>query len=257
MKKYSLLLLAAAALVLGACTHPIETETVSYEESIPFHEGSKFSLELNLDIELPTAGFDAQALDIVRETIRTETLGGNFDKFSGTPEELASVYRNQLVEEYITSNEELLKEMGITEEEAFNLSWGTDISGHFGKEWKDWVNYLIDDYNYRGGAHGITTERPIVFNRKTGHPVDYSVFKEGVSEERLVELINQHKYDDFGEKLDGIDRENIFFVDPVQPGDHFTVDEDGITFYYQPYEVAAYVFGVVTIPISWNELKQQ
>ena len=36
--------------------------------------------------------------------------------------------------------------------------------------------------------------------------------------------------------------------------DSFTVGENGITFYYQPYDVAPYVFGVIEITVPWEEL---
>ena len=52
-----------------------------------------------------------------------------------------------------------------------------------------------------------------------------------------------------------IDRDNIFFVDRIEPSDSFTVGENGITFYYQPYDVAPYVFGVIEITVPWEELR--
>ena len=32
-------------------------------------------------------------------------------------------------------------------------------------------------------------------------------------------------------------------------------NENGITFYYQPYDVAPYVFGVIEITVPWEELR--
>ena len=54
--------------------------------------------------------------------------------------------------------------------------------------------------------------------------------------------------------INDIDPADIFSVETIEPSEFYTVNEKGITFYYQPYDIAPYVFGVITITIPWEEL---
>ena len=44
-------------------------------------------------------------------------------------------------------------------------------------------------------------------------------------------------------------------VSEILPSDNFKVTEDGITFIYNPYEIAAYAAGTIRITIPWDELQ--
>ena len=103
----------------------------------------------------------------------------------------------------------------------------------------------------------MTVETPLVFDLKTGDIVTCDCFTEKLAPGKLKELINAHKYDSLKDMIDeeGLDEENIFNVESIEPSEFFTVDEKGLTFYYQPYDIAPYVFGVITIPVPWEELK--
>ena len=250
-------LLAAAALLLPACTHKskdIKTETLTFKEVIPFHEGSKFNLDLDFDVDFPTAGFDEEALQFVRQKIRSLCFGDDFEFEEGSLDNLAQRIRNDYYEEYVEANQGLLEELGVSEEEAFNLNWECYIKGKFGEKYKDYVMYTADVYHYLGGAHGISAELPVVINLNDGMFVPYSHFTGDTDEATLRKLIDKHKLDNL-ELDEEFDPEHIFMVDPIEPSDSFTVGEEGITFYYQPYEIAPYVFGVITIPIPWEEIK--
>ena len=256
MKRF-LFLFAAASLLLPACTHKtqnIRTETLSFKEVIPFHEGSKFNLDLDFDVDFPIAGFDEEALQFVRQKIRSLCFGDDFEFEEGSLDNLAQRIRDDYYEEYVEANQGLLEELDVSEEEAFNLNWECCIKGKFGEKYKDYVMYTADVYHYLGGAHGISAELPVVINLNDGMFVPYSHFTGDISEDKLLELIDNHKFDKL-DLDDEINPEDVFMVDPIEPSDSFTVDEKGITFYYQPYEVAAYVFGVIMIPIPWEELK--
>ena len=51
------------------------------------------------------------------------------------------------------------------------------------------------------------------------------------------------------------DPKEVFYVDAIEPSELFSVGEEGITFYYDPYELAPYVFGGIQIRIPWDALK--
>jgi len=249
--------LMAALLLLPACTKEIRTETLKLEEDIPFREGSANNLSLNLDIDFPVSGFSPQALESVRQAIRTYTISDAYADCTGPVTELGQIWRNNVAEDYLTSNQAMLEEMDIPEEDAPFLNWGFDYKGVFGEKYQHFVNYLIEKYEYLGGAHGLSVETPLVFDIKTGDIVTYEFFTGQVGSDRLKELIDKHKFDNLKDKIDGadIEEENIFYVESIEPSEFYTVSQEGLTFYYQPYDLAPYVFGVITIPVPWEELK--
>ena len=255
--KRSFAILLAALLLLPACTKEIRTENLKLEEEIPLHEGSTNNLSLSLDIDFPVSGFSTQGLESARLAIRTYTIGDAYADCTGPITELGQIWRNNVAEDYRLTNQDMLEEMDMAEEDAPFLNWGFDYKGCFGETYQHFVNYLIDKYEYLGGAHGMTAETPIVFDLKTGDVVQYEAFTEHVGTEKLKELIEKHKFDNLKEEIDefGLDADNIFYVESIEPSPFYTVDEKGLTFYYQPYDLAPYVFGVITIPIPWEELK--
>ena len=97
----------------------------------------------------------------------------------------------------------------------------------------------------------------MVFDTKTGQAVTWDQVAINVSNEKIFRLINKHKYDWLKDMIDenGIREEDIFYVDPIEPSESFSVNDEGLTFYYQPYDVAPYVFGVIEIMIPWEDLR--
>jgi len=255
MKRF-FVILAAVFLLLPACSNrdEIRTEQLYLEEDIPYSEGSAFHLALKYDVEFPTAGFPKEVLEKVRRNIRIACFGEAYADFTAPVEELAQAYRNVELQDYRTSNEELLKEMEITEAEAANLNWGFDVLGEFHAPYGDALNYWVEHYDYMGGAHGMYSMTPIVIDRTSGDVLSYEAFTEGVGRERLMALIDKHKFNGFDDDPD-IDKDQIFYVEQIEPSKTFTVGPEGLTFIYQPYDVAPYVFGVITITIPWEDLQ--
>ena len=247
----------AALLLLPACTKEIRTETLQLEEDVPFHEDSPNSISLLLDIDFPVSGFPKAALAEVRNTIITCTIGESYLDFNGSLEEMGQAWRNLLVDDYRVSNQSMLEEMEMPEEDAPFLNWGFERKGAFGETFGHYVNYIVDQYEYMGGAHGMYGTFPLVFDLNNGQVVSWNEFAPGLSTEKMTELITAHRLDDLKDTIgeEDIDDNDIFFHETIAPSDSFSVDAKGLTFYYQPYDIAPYVFGIITIPVPWEELK--
>ena len=50
-------------------------------------------------------------------------------------------------------------------------------------------------------------------------------------------------------------KDNYFKFDEIRLNSNFHLGVDGITFIYDQYEIAAYVFGAISIKFSYHELK--
>jgi hypothetical protein len=95
-------------------------------------------------------------------------------------EETAIRYRENLIDEYM--NENAVLENGVR-------SWEDRLGGAFQQKYKNYMNYLVSYYSFRGGAHGIQTLSNIVFDSKTGLQVrEQDLFAPGY-EEPVAQLL--------------------------------------------------------------------
>ena len=46
-----------------------------------------------------------------------------------------------------------------------------------------------------------------------------------------------------------------FFFSAPYPNGNFSVGKEGITWYFNPYDIAPYALGVIDVTLSWDQLK--
>jgi hypothetical protein len=257
--KRSLLAITAALLALTACnTHTVTVryDILTVDIDFPYSEGSQNKLTLNAEVQFPNEGFSEEGLPRACEAIRVACFGEEYKHFSGSLEELGENWRDKWHEDYMSTNAEMLKEMKMSETDAPFLNWGVEIKGSFGEFYHDsHINYKVESYQYLGGAHGTTAETPMVLDLSTGEAVHYNIFTGNTSHAQLCSLLDKHKFDEMDIPKD-VDKSQVFSATTIEPSQHFSVDdEEGISFYYQPADIAPSVFGVIEIKIPWDELQ--
>lgn len=232
---------ASALLVLAACDM-VRTETYQDDLIMPLEEGQADSLFFSASIEYIVTGMKVE----VRQKINSAIVNQAFDleNGEGSLEEVAIRYRENLIDEYM--NENAVLENGIR-------TWEDRISGNFQPRYKDYRNYQISYYSFRGGAHGIQTLSNIVFDNKTGDVVrEEDLFTPGYEEPvaQLLRLAVKTSMEEEDPEL-----MQLVQLELVVPNGNFCVREDGVEWLFQPYEVGPYALGIVSATLSWEELK--
>ena len=242
MKKRFLPLPAALLLlVLAAGCNNVKVATYLDEIALPLAEGRTDSLLVDIQLEYAAKTRPAEAADAMNRAILSAAFDLEVDP--GSVEETALRYREELIDAYLTENGN--RTAGV-------LSWEDRLQGIFQSKYGPYLTYVIDYYSYRGGAHGVETLTPIVFDRETGRTLsEADLFAEGTADAvsalvraALAESMSERAEEDV-EVEDGL---------PVLNGT-FGVDEDGVTWYYQPYEIAPFAMGILTATVSWDDLK--
>lgn len=110
-------------------------------------------------------------------------------------------------------------------------------------------------YEFQGGAHGDSHINYYVYNLNNGEKISlYNIFKE-TSTERLTDIIlkklDVYCRDVKNEPMDDLITEK----DSVKPNENFYITNGGIGFFYNTYEIAAYVAGSFEIFIPYSEIK--
>ncbi len=232
---------ASALLVLAACDM-VRTETYQDDLIMPLEEGQADSLFFSASIEYIVTGMKVEVRQKINSAIVTQAF--DLENGEGSLEEVAIRYRENLIDEYM--NENAVLENGIR-------TWEDRISGNFQPRYKDYRNYQISYYSFRGGAHGIQTLSNIVFDNKTGDVVrEEDLFTPGYEEPvaQLLRLAVKTSMEEEDPEL-----MQLVQLELVVPNGNFCVREDGVEWLFQPYEVGPYALGIVSATLSWEELK--
>lgn len=232
---------ASALLVLAACDM-VRTETYQDDLIMPLEEGQADSLFFSASIEYIVTGMKVEVRQKINSAIVTQAF--DLENGEGSLEEVAIRYRENLIDEYM--NENAVLENGIR-------TWEDRISGNFQPRYKDYRNYQISYYSFRGGAHGIQTLSNIVFDNKTGDVVrEEDLFTPGYEEPvaQLLRLAVKTSMEEEDPEL-----MQLVQLELVAPNGNFCVREDGVEWLFQPYEVGPYALGIVSATLSWEELK--
>lgn len=231
---------ASALLVLAACDM-VRTETYQDDLIMPLEEGQADSLFFSASVEYIVTGMKVEVRQKINSAIVTQAF--DLENGEGSLEEVAIRYRENLIDEYM--NENAVLENGIR-------TWEDRISGNFQPRYKDYRNYQISYYSFRGGAHGIQTLSNIVFDSKTGEVVrEQDLFTPGYEEPiaQLLRLAVKSSMEEEDPEL-----MQLVQLELVAPNGNFCVREDGVEWLFQPYEVGPYALGIVSAKLSWEEL---
>ena len=131
------------------------------------------------------------------------------------------------------------------------------------------VSYIMEHYEFTGGAHGNTGLQIFNFNQNGRISLGDVVSITDTNYTKLAQLIRTRLSENLGEMADermirdGLD----CTYDPVDTGkqicdagalaqnlESFYITDIGITFVFGQYQVAAYAVGMPEVTLSWSEL---
>lgn len=145
------------------------------------------------------------------------------------------------------ANSALIEEEGESEMYENGNCPFTEIEvGGKNDETKNYVNITISGYDYMGGAHGFAHNNTTTFDRRSGDAMTYERwFTNTDAVEKIVSkaIIAQNS------EVDG-----FFMDDPPLPGAAPYYDTGDFIFQYSLYEIAPYVYGMLSCMIPAKTL---
>ena len=115
------------------------------------------------------------------------------------------------------------------------------------------LSYVIEGYQYTGGAHGMSWTKALNYSLDTGERLSLSDF---FTEEQAAKLpaalvkllcMQQGLGDTNTERL----AELGYYPDDIKPTENFTASATGITFLYDPYQIGVYAVGKTAIEFPY------
>ena len=115
------------------------------------------------------------------------------------------------------------------------------------------VCFKRDTYSYSGGAHGMETVQGDCFDSKTGERLALAdvLVNPGELAENMIELLEPRAEEkELYEGWQDVIRKEIAGEDGMSID--WTLDETGISFFFQPYDLAPYAAGVITFTLGYE-----
>lgn len=266
MKKI-LLLICVLALV-SSCQKQVEVETQQFEASEVIYpsDDKPDSMVVEINIEIPTLLPVDSSLSPIQQNILEQLFGKRFASLA--PEEAMWAYIRMNQDEYLRMNREQLESQqqdestysGITDDQEESLTYTFSEENYISARLMDVVgnifSYSIEQYVYMGGAHGIGTRFFYNYDMTTGNLLkEEMLFSEGYKEE-LTQLLRHNLVLQTEDLHSDSDLENSEFrQESIVPNNNFCIQSDGISWHFNPYDIAPYAYGDTDIFVPAKELK--
>ena len=212
--------------------------SVEYYKS--FEGGNALKKKINNSIVKACFGdqYDGFSVEEASDAV-SDTLMANYQREAGSVYDDAVAYAKEM-------------ELDHYYDPAMTCKWYYTVQGSFAEGFMDLQTYQVYSEDYLGGAHGMHYLIPNIINLKTGEIVtENELFKPGYVAP-VTELIKSKLALDRG--VEDIN-ESVMFIEGLVPNGHCGVSGAGVTWYYQPYEIASYAEGIIEVTVFWIDLK--
>ena len=119
----------------------------------------------------------------------------------------------------------------------------------------DLVSIKISQYDFSGGANGATSIRSANYDLKHNTPVTvHQLFADG-SEDKIDELLLAALMKSFGvDSPDALADKGVYFYEEAKMGEYFYLTSEGVTFYFNPYDIAAHFVGPIELTLPYADI---
>ncbi len=207
--------------------------------------GAEGCTYLRLDFLMITDAADGVAVDAITEAVH------GFITEPPQPDGAGDTAK-ELIDEFFASYAEMRRQVA-----SYELPWFLERKAFAVNNAPDILCVSFASRSFMGGAHGNVTIAFENFNPRTGERVELADLFVSSYEAKLL-LLAEARFREVRAIEEGMTladagfsfSENGTFTLP----DNFAVEKDGLSFYYNAYEVAPYALGATELTLSYEEL---
>ena len=247
MKKLILLVAIAAITSCTGVRNNDTTETQLTIDSLKL-ERKDTLMEITCNLQFTTHG--GTASDSINASISQHVL--EQERNSNVREAM-----HQYVKKTYEQNEPEVTEMKSQGEYFADMLYSFDHQGCFLDDTTDsTLTYSVESYLYTGGAHGYHWHTYLNFSRKTGHLITLDEVLDLSHSEAVIQLILRDLMQQFGcNSVQQLEEQGFISIRDITLTDNFHIGSRGITFVYNPYEIACYAMGKQSVTLTYQQLK--
>ena len=223
-----------------------------------FGDTARPACNLTLHFTYATQSTDAKLKDSLNTFFLSACFGEKFLTLS--PEEAVKTYAEKYVSDYRKDLEPMLLEDEKNKEESASIgAWYSYFKGIESKVQlykKHLLVYRIDYNEYTGGAHGIYLSTFLNMDLRRLSPVRLDDLFVNDYKEPLTDLLwNQLMADNNVATRQELEDLGYGSTGELEPTENFYLTPEGITFYYNVYEMTPYVMGATEIAMPYEAVQ--
>lgn len=201
---------------------------------------------LSVSLVYPRAYTDEKILEAMQQVFMRLSLG---DEYVGVPaEEALATYAEKYIAAYKEREKDFDKEAGIS---AYVCEEQLTNTIEFNKG--GFLSLTTVKWDYTGGAHGLGLTQASVIDLSTGNLLKEEDIFDPQAKDSLSAVIVKNLADAYNlSSPEELKAEG--FSDTIAPNGNFFINEDGVTYIYNPYDIAAYVMGTIRVFIPYADL---
>ena len=201
--------------------------------------------EIITNIVYPLATGIAGDDNLLTKDFISNCIGKEYSKKENTEEALDSLTKD-LIKNYITEVCGTTPENKIEGESWMNYEY--ILSNDILYNAHGILSYSCDTYIYTGGAHGLNTTLCYVYDFYDNKEIFInSIFKEEFLPNVLSLIKEELAREEYADDID---------MDNVNVTENFFVDDEGIHWIYNPYEIAPYALGAIEVSIPYSDIER-
>lgn len=235
----------------------IKFDSVNVEKTYHLLENPENpNCNLQINFIYPVKYDNQEMLKKLQKQFVLSFFGDNYVTLS--PEEAVAKYTEDYLNSYKELEEDFKADLAKDDDTPVGAwySYYEMSSNDIAYNKNDILSYMVNFENYTGGAHGAHAYNNHVINLKTGDIIkEEDIFIENYEDDLaqiLIDRIAKQNNVDNPKELENV---GFFSVDEIFPNGNFLVDDYGITYTFNEYEIAAYVVGATNVHLPYEEIQ--
>ena len=211
---------------------------------------------LQINFTYPAKYDNKDILKKIQQQFVYSYFGDGYENLS--PEEATAKYTEDYLNNYKDLEDEYKAEVAKADETPVGawFSYFEMSSDDIAYNKNDILRYTVNFENYTGGAHGAHSFTNHVIDMKTGNLIkEDDIFIEGFQEDLAQILIDRIAKQNTVENPKELENIGFFSIDEIFPNGNFLIDDNGITYTFNEYEIAAYVVGATNVHLPYEEIQ--
>jgi hypothetical protein len=155
---------------------------------------------------------------------------------------------------FIKEYETYVSDQLAGENADYITSWFMECDAMLSYQSPKAVSVMINKYTFAGGAHPNTYTSTLNFDLNTGKTLQ---LKDLITDMNKLKAMAEKKFREVRDLSPDTDfnDEGYFWEGGFQLPENFSLDTNGLQFFYNTYEVASYAQGPTEFLLSWKELE--
>ncbi len=251
------LLLATATFAMAGCTGmstpaQLTFDSLSVEKRVALTADTNSpAYEMKLNVKYVKEGSED-----IRKSVNDAITAKIFNMHNVDIKMAVDSFVNENVQTYISDMLPLYEEDKRDIDKRPIYEYAADINTQVENGKEGVVTYYINMYNYTGGAHGLTQLLTLNFDKATGKTITLDDVLVTGYKIRLNELLQKALMEKADCKdINELHDKGYLFSMEMYPSSNFALGKDGITFIYNPYEIAPYALGRIELTIGYSTLE--